>query len=126
MQEQQQKISNNDQHNRFYVQKLLAGINRRGVIIGFVLGLFAYSIAPALFHTCTTLFSEFLFLIQQPQMANAWQSIGGIIDFLEKILVVSFAVYTFCQRRIKKKNSTANQIEKRESEQVKQSVKDDP
>jgi hypothetical protein len=34
-------------------------------------------------------------------MANAMQSIGGIIE----VLGVLFAVYTFCQRRIKKQSS---------------------
>jgi cbb3-type cytochrome oxidase subunit 1 len=89
-----------------------------GFISGFTLGL----LTPLLLHLSATLLSEFISLIQQPQMANAMQSIGGIIE----VLGVLFAVYKLCQRRIKKKNFTTNQDEKEGSEPTKQSGNDDP
>jgi len=92
------------------------------LLIGFVSGFTLGLLAPLLLHLSATLLSAFISLIQQPQMANAMQSIGGIIE----VAGVFFAVYTFCQRRIKKKNSTTNQSEKQNSEAIKQSAKDDP
>jgi len=48
-----------------------------------------------LFHTCITLPSEFLTLIQQTPMANAMQSIEGIIH----IASIFLAGYALCYRR---------------------------
>ena len=82
---------------------------------GFGSGLLTYTIVPSLFHTCITQLSEFIFLIQQPQMANAMQSIDGIMQ----ILGIPFAIYTFCLKRVKTKKAEAfliNQAEKKENQ----------
>lgn len=105
-----------DQHKKQLLPPWLK--NTLLVSSGFALGL----LAPLLLHLSITLLSVFLFLIQQPQMANAMQSIGGIIE----VAGVLFAVYTFCQRRIKKKSFTSNRAKKQDGETTRQSGKDDP
>ncbi len=54
-----------------------------------------------LFHTCIALPSEFISFIQQPQVANAMQSIEGIIQ----IASIIFASYAFCYRRASTKKA---------------------
>jgi positive regulator of sigma E activity len=61
----------------------------------------------ALFHACLAFPSEFITLIQQTQVANAMQSIEGIIQIVGFI----FAGYAFCYRRASTKK-TQEQPEK--------------
>ena len=96
MQVQQQTNDKNGQQKRFHVQKWLASISKRDIIIGFVLGLLTYSIAPTLFHIGIVFFASFIYSIQQPQMANAWATIGGIVQTL-------IAVGAFVWRQINKR-----------------------
>lgn len=55
----------------------------------------------ALFHACLAFPSEFISLIQQTQVANAMQSIEGIIQ----IASIIFASYVFCYRRASAKKT---------------------
>jgi|SRR5579859_4694934 len=106
MQIQQQTTNENEQQKQPHIQKRLININKRDVIIGFVSGMLAgilvYIIAPTLFHMGVALLAWFIDSIQQPQMANAWQSIGGIIETITALIAVSLYV----RSRIKRKRET--------------------
>jgi len=102
MQLQQQTTNKDEQQKQPHIQKRLITMNKRDVIIGFMLGLLAYAIAPTLFHMGVALLAWFIDSIQQPQMANAWQSIGGIIETITALIAVSLYV----RSRIKRKRET--------------------
>lgn len=77
-------------------------------------GLLTYTIVPFLFHACAIQVTEFISLIQQPQMANAMQSLDGIMQ----ILGIPVAIYTFCLRRTKEKraeDTTSDQAGQKEN-----------
>lgn len=88
-----------DQQSKRKLSRHLKNTLLIGIICGF--GLLIYAIVPSLFHICTMQVTAFISLIQQPQMANAMQSLDGIMQ----ILGIPVAIYMFCLKRVKEKKA---------------------
>jgi hypothetical protein len=90
--------SHRDQHRTRIFRRWLA--NSLFFSTGCVTALLVNNLTT-FFHTCIALPSEFFSLIQQTQVANAMQSIEGIIQ----IVSIIFASYAFCYRHSSMKKS---------------------
>ncbi|SRR5579883_2885950 len=91
------RLPEQDQQSKRKLSRQLKNTLLVGTICGS--GFVIYIIVPSLSHLCSAQVTAFITLIQQPQMANAMQS----LDRIMQILGIPVAIYTFCLRRVKEK-----------------------